>query len=56
MNITDSELLKKYALALNEYNTAFYTCHCTGTEQYKQLKEHINNLEYISTGAFFELP
>jgi hypothetical protein len=37
---------------LNESNTGYYTCHCTGLEQYKILKESIkNNLNYIASGT-----
>lgn len=38
------------------FNTQFYTCHCTGVEQFKILKEQLaNNLIYIATGSVIEL-
>ena len=44
-----SETLKDFATTLATYNTEFYTCHCTGTEQYKFMKNQMKNLHYIST-------
>ncbi len=36
---------------LNDYNTVFYTCHCTGESAYKLLKPVMGeNLNYLSTG------
>lgn len=35
---------------LNLYNTVFYTCHCTGIDQYNFMKKTINNLNYLSAG------
>lgn len=43
------ETLRSYASTLAEYDTEFYTCHCTGTEQYKFMKKQMKNLHYIST-------
>lgn len=53
--ITDKERLKKYAEELNKYNTDFYTCHCTGFEQYEYMKKYMRNLKYISTGSRFTI-
>ncbi len=39
-----------FAQMLCEYDTEYYTCHCTGVEQYIFLKKYIRNLHYISTG------
>ncbi len=44
------ETLAGYAKYLNEFNTNFYTCHCTGVEQFNFMKKHMNNLNYLSTG------
>ena len=42
---------------LNNYKTKFYTCHCTGTEQYEYLKKQMGEkLDYLSTGRTIELP
>lgn len=42
--------LKEYATYLNNFKTKFYTCHCTGTEQYEFMKKHMKNLGYLSCG------
>ena len=45
------EELIKYAKKLSEYNTKFFTCHCTGTEQFQILKSIMKEkLEYIAIG------
>lgn len=44
------ETLDACAKALNAYPTAYYTCHCTGTEQYRFLKERVKNFHYLSAG------
>jgi len=44
------ETLGGYADFLNSFETKFYTCHCTGVEQFEFMKKRIKNLEYISTG------
>ena len=45
-----NETLAGYAKELNAYPTAYYTCHCTGTEQYRVMKESMKNLHYLSAG------
>ena len=52
--ITDNCILKDYAEKLSAYNTQYYTCHCTGTEQFKFMKQHINSLNYIACGDKIE--
>lgn len=42
--------LKEYAEYLNGFKTSFYTCHCTGLEQYEFMKKYMDNLDYISCG------
>ncbi|MBE6737401.1 MAG: MBL fold metallo-hydrolase [Ruminococcaceae bacterium] len=49
------ETLMEYSKTLQSFGTRFYTCHCTGYEQYEFMKEHIDNLSYISTGDVFEI-
>lgn len=44
------ETLAGYAKELNAWPTAYYTCHCTGTAQYQFMKEHMENLHYLSAG------
>ena len=54
--INQKGLLKDLADKLLSYDTKYYTCHCTGSEQYGILKERMSDkLEYISTGMSFDL-
>lgn len=49
------ETLELYANYLSGYNTEFYTCHCTGAEQFEFMKQYMSRLHYISTGDIVEL-
>lgn len=49
------ENLKEYALFLNSFDTEFYTCHCTGTEQYGFMKRFMKRLSYLSTGQILNI-
>jgi 7,8-dihydropterin-6-yl-methyl-4-(beta-D-ribofuranosyl)aminobenzene 5'-phosphate synthase len=52
----DVEELKNYSKILNDTKTNFYTCHCTGVEQYNYLKEIMKDqLEYLSAGSYLEV-
>lgn len=52
----ECEYLVKTAEKLLSYNTRFLTCHCTGIEQYKQLKSIMGEkLGYLSTGDVLDL-
>ena len=44
------ETLQEYAQYLNQFHTDFYTCHCTGIEQFTFMKKSMNRLFYLSTG------
>lgn len=44
------EKLLSFANELDSYKTKFYTCHCTGTEQYNFMKKEMKNLDYLSCG------
>ena len=44
------DTLKKAAEKLGSADTEFYTCHCTGSEQYIFMKKHMHNLNYLSCG------
>jgi 7,8-dihydropterin-6-yl-methyl-4-(beta-D-ribofuranosyl)aminobenzene 5'-phosphate synthase len=47
----DHNVLDCAAKLLKEYNTEFYTCHCTGIEQYEYLHSIMGNkLKYLSAG------
>ena len=55
-NDESAEILRKAAQQLNSQKTDYYTCHCTGVEQYEYLKQFFgNNLHYVSTGSVIEL-
>ncbi|MCR5652561.1 MAG: MBL fold metallo-hydrolase [Ruminococcus sp.] len=50
MDLPLDDKLESYAKALDSFDTVYYTCHCTGTEQYAFMKKYMNKLHYISTG------
>ncbi len=43
-------MLTEAAKALQAQKTIFYTCHCTGMEQYKFMKNQMDRLYYLSSG------
>ena len=45
------ETLIAYAAYLNGFDTVYYTGHCTGEEQYRFMKERMENLHYLAAGA-----
>lgn len=45
--------LARIAEELDAYPTDYYTCHCTGTEQYRLMRESMSRLRYIATGETF---
>lgn len=46
----DENELAQVSETLIEYNTDYYTCHCTGEKQYEYLKKNLNSLKYLRTG------
>lgn len=53
----DAERLKEIAEELKKSQTVFYTGHCTGTEQFRFLKQILKDrLEYLSAGTILTLP
>lgn len=44
------EALADAAKALASHQTAFYTCHCTGREQYEFMRQYMPSLHYLSCG------
>ena len=53
----DAKFITDAAQTLCTYPTQYYTGHCTGQEQYEFLKARMGSrLEYMATGAVFELP
>jgi len=49
------ESLLSDADRLNAFDTEFYTCHCTGTEHYAFMKQHMPRLHYLSAGMSISL-
>lgn len=49
------DTLISYAKTLGSYQTCFYTCHCTGTEQFIFMKNYMKNLSYLSCGSSIEI-
>lgn len=47
--------LKRDAEALNETEAEFYTCHCTGVEQFEFMEKYMTRLSYLSAGQSVEL-
>lgn len=45
------ETLMGYAKFLDSFDTEYYTCHCTGPEQYQFMKKYMKQLNYLSTGV-----
>ena len=45
----DSGLADRASI-LNGFECEYYTCHCTGAEQYEYMKKHMKKLNYISAG------
>ena len=44
------DTLANYAKILDSYQTCYYTCHCTGQEQFDYMKQYMKNLNYLSCG------
>jgi 7,8-dihydropterin-6-yl-methyl-4-(beta-D-ribofuranosyl)aminobenzene 5'-phosphate synthase len=44
------ETLAGYGRALGRQSTAYYTCHCTGEEQFRFLRSYLPKLSYLSVG------
>ncbi|MFI3236670.1 MAG: MBL fold metallo-hydrolase [Lachnospiraceae bacterium] len=50
------ETLDEAAEALRAYKTTYYTCHCTGVEQYEYMKQQMQEqVHYIKAGDVLEL-
>ncbi len=49
------DTLKQYAEILNSHKTKYYTCHCTGTEQFAFMKQYMDHMEYLSCGQTIEV-
>ena len=42
--------LDESAVLLSRHKTVYYTCHCTGTEQYTYMQRFLPQLHYLSCG------
>lgn len=51
----DSSILDEAATALNATGATYYTCHCTGVEQYQYLQSKMPRLHYLSAGCVIEV-
>ena len=49
------ETLKNYACYLNGFKTEYYTCHCTGMEQFSFMKQYMSRLFYLSAGQLLQI-
>lgn len=49
------ETLAQYAQILSKSPTLFYTCHCTGHEQFSYMRQWIPRLSYLSAGEVLNL-
>jgi len=49
------DTLRGYAEQLDLFDADFYTCHCTGEEQFEFMKQYMGRLQYISTGDTIEI-
>ena len=47
--------LAEYAKLLDRFSIKYYTCHCTGKEQYSFMKPRMKNLFYLSTGEVVKI-
>lgn len=56
MKVEEERKLEEAARKLMEYNTVYYTGHCTGQKQYDYLKTIMEDkLHYLSTGTVLEI-
>ncbi len=44
------DALKEKARQLESYGAKYYTCHCTGKEQFEFMKAHMQSLNYLACG------
>ena len=51
----DKAVLDEAAAELDSLPAEYYTCHCTGEEQYAYLKQRMNKLHYLAAGAVVEV-
>lgn len=49
------EKLAAMACALDEYETEYYTCHCTGEAQFEFMRGRMKKLNYLACGDMLEI-
>lgn len=47
--------LEEYARLLDQFDTEYYTCHCTGQKQFTFMKKYIKKLNYLSCGQSIKI-
>lgn len=56
MKVEEETFLQNAAAALLQWDTRYYTCHCTGQKQYAYLKAVMGGrLQYLSAGSILEI-
>ncbi|MBQ9461254.1 MAG: MBL fold metallo-hydrolase [Clostridia bacterium] len=53
--LSPGKRLEEIARMLDSFDTEYYSCHCTGVEQYNFMKTRMRRLEYLSTGKTVEI-
>ncbi len=53
--LPSDESLKSRAEYLNKFRTDYYTCHCTGVEQFEFMRSFMDRLFYLSAGQSITL-
>lgn len=51
----EEELLEQVAQGLKQYDSRFFTCHCTGEKAFAFLAERVPGMEYLCCGSELEL-
>lgn len=49
------EKLIENAVKLDAYDTTYYTCHCTGVDQFHFMRPHMTHAHYLSCGETIEV-
>lgn len=50
MKLPADDALRRAGELLDSYDTEYYTCHCTGVEQYRYLSRYMSRLHYLHAG------
>ncbi len=53
--IESEDELSSHAEFLDRFDTDYYTCHCTGVQQFECMKKHMTRLNYLSCGQTIEI-